>query len=257
MTRVLDRLMMALLALLVAPALAAADRLSFQGRIADGESAADGIFDIEIRYFPAPVGGSQIGLTQSFVAEPVDDGRFTLMIAPPAMQPAWIDVAIRRSGTGTYVALSPRGELKPVTRARSAQIAAVAENVAPGSIVSASVAPSSLTASDIDSAQVQRRVASPCASATAVQSVTVGGAVNCLGSLRGPQGDPGTTTRPNPVHLCSSGPTPNDCTCTRKLVDIQIIDMDASCRVVVVDGGCTVRRQFSSDRGGRCCVCAP
>lgn len=257
MTDAIAKTLAFVLVLIAAPALAQTHQLSLQGRISEGPAATQGSFDFELRYYSAAVGGAQIGATQVFANESVDGGRFILSVEPPSLQPAWIDMSIRRAGASTYSRLSPRGELKPAARARSARVAGVAENVAPGAIVSASVIPGSLTAPDSDATELQRRVASPCAAATAVQSVTAAGAVNCRGSIRGPQGDPGPTTRPNPVHLCSEGETPNDCTCTRKLVDIQITALNASCWVKTADGSCSADRYFTSAPGGRCCVCAP
>jgi hypothetical protein len=120
-----------LLAALIAAIPAAAQTplgtgFTYQGRLADGGTPADGPFDFQLTLFDAPVGGSQVGpiVTADDVA--VIQGLFTVSPDFGAVfggERRWLEVGVRPGpSTGPYATLSPRQEL---TAAPAASFSAI------------------------------------------------------------------------------------------------------------------------------------
>ena len=88
---------------------------TYQGRLGDGGTPADGAFDFQFILYDAAVGGSQIGpiLTRDDVA--VTTGLFTVSLDFGNVFGAnrrWLDVSVRLGASaGTYTPIVPRQEL--------------------------------------------------------------------------------------------------------------------------------------------------
>jgi hypothetical protein len=91
---------------------------TYQGRLADGSTPANGPFDFEFRLFPSPSGGTPVGspVVRDDVA--VGDGLFTVTldfgVGSFAGQARWLEIGVRPgASTGAFTALAPRQELTP------------------------------------------------------------------------------------------------------------------------------------------------
>jgi hypothetical protein len=110
----------ALLAGAAAPALAQpATAFTYQGRLTDGTTPANGAYEFQFRLFSAPAGGTQVGPSLAGVVATVNEGLFTVTLdfgsGPFNDQPRYLEVGVRPNGSpNPYTILSPR---QPVTAA--------------------------------------------------------------------------------------------------------------------------------------------
>jgi hypothetical protein len=90
---------------------------TYQGRLDDGGSPANAVYDFQFRLFDAATGGTQVGpiVLQDDVA--VSTGLFTVDLDFGPVFPGdkrWLEVGVRPgASTGSYTLLSPRQELTP------------------------------------------------------------------------------------------------------------------------------------------------
>ena len=88
---------------------------TYQGNLTDGGNAANGNFQMQFKLFDALAGGTQIGSTITNVPVTAAAGAFTarLDFGAPALTGAnrWIEIAVRRNATESYVTLSPREQI--------------------------------------------------------------------------------------------------------------------------------------------------
>ena len=88
---------------------------TYQGRLADGGTPADGAFDFLFILYDAAVGGSQVGPIVSRDDVAVTGGLFTVPLdfgAAFGGSRRWLDVSVRPgASTGTYTPIVPRQEL--------------------------------------------------------------------------------------------------------------------------------------------------
>jgi len=91
---------------------------TYQGRLADNGSPANGSYDFEFRLWDAATLGSQVGSTVTREDVVVSDGLFVVDLSFGASfqgQALWLAISVRPgSSTGPYTALSPR---QPITAA--------------------------------------------------------------------------------------------------------------------------------------------
>jgi hypothetical protein len=114
-----------LLIFLGAPALAqppAGTAFSYQGRLADAGTPANGPYDFEFRLFDALTGGTQVGPAVAKNDVSVAAGLFTtsLDFGPEVFVgfARWLQVGVRPGGsTGPYTVIGPRQELQPAPHA--------------------------------------------------------------------------------------------------------------------------------------------
>ena len=195
------RLALALLlaAAFVAPTPTLAQALTpaftYQGELRSAGSPANASFDMQFRLYGAEAGGSQIGPLVTRLAVPVANGLFSVPLDFGAAQFAgdrqWLEIAIRPAGGGAYETLSPRTEVTAAPYAWSAAVA-LANSVTTTSLVDGAVQASDIAAgavgtTQINAAQVQRRVSGTCSGTQGVQSVNADGTVVC-GSFAGGAG---------------------------------------------------------------------
>ena len=91
---------------------------TYQGRLADGGSPANGPYDLRFILYDAESGGAQVGATVTKDDVPVANGLFTvdLDFGPNAFRgdARWMEIAVRPgTSTGTYTVLSPRQPVSP------------------------------------------------------------------------------------------------------------------------------------------------
>ena len=104
--------------------------ISYQGRLDDGSSPANGSYDLRFTLFSASSGGGAIGLPITNSAVNVSNGLFsvTLDFGSGAFNGAdrWLEIGARNNGGGAFTTLSPR---QPVTSAPYAILARGASNL--------------------------------------------------------------------------------------------------------------------------------
>lgn len=92
---------------------------TYQGRLNDGGSPANGAYDLRFSLFDAASGGAQVGSTQALNDVAVADGYFTVALDFGAGvfrgDARWITVEVRPgASTGSYTTLNPRTQLASV-----------------------------------------------------------------------------------------------------------------------------------------------
>ena len=103
----------------LAPAAPVSTAFTYQGRLTDGGSPANGAYDLRFSLFDAASGGAQVGSTQALNDVTVADGYFTVALDFGASvfkgEARWIVVEVRPgASTGSYTTLSPRTQLASV-----------------------------------------------------------------------------------------------------------------------------------------------
>jgi hypothetical protein len=90
---------------------------TYQGRLTDGGSPANGIYDLRFILYTADPGGNQQGPVLTNIAVQVSAGQFvvTLDFGSDAFPGAdrFLDIAVRTNGFGAFSILSPRQKLTP------------------------------------------------------------------------------------------------------------------------------------------------
>ena len=127
---------------LSAVALAQSTAFTYQGRLTDGGSAANGNYDMQFRLYDAASAGSQVGSTFTNGSVAVASGIFTvdLDFGAAAFPGAdrWIEIWLRPAGSaGGYTQLLPRTRIAPTPYAIKAATANGVNSTSGNSIVSA------------------------------------------------------------------------------------------------------------------------
>lgn len=104
---------------------------TYQGRLTDGGSPANGAYDIRFILFDAESGGAQVGTTVAKEEITVTNGLFSTELdfgaASFTGDARWVELAVRPgsgTGTGGYTVLSPRQPVSPAPYALFAKTAA-------------------------------------------------------------------------------------------------------------------------------------
>ncbi len=91
---------------------------TYQGRLVDANSPAEGLYDFEFAVYDAIEGGSQQGSTVDVNDLDVIDGYFTVPLDFGSSvftgDARWLEIGVRSGTSGGYTALSPRQEITPV-----------------------------------------------------------------------------------------------------------------------------------------------
>ncbi len=89
---------------------------TYQGRLTDGGTAANGNYDLQFALFDSLSGGTQIGSTQTLNTVAVSNGVFTVSLDFGASSftgaNRFLEISARPSGAGSFTLLTPR---QPVT----------------------------------------------------------------------------------------------------------------------------------------------
>ena len=113
-----------------------AEAFTYQGRLFDGNSPAEGAYDFEFKLFDDPTTGSRMGM--AFMDDiHLANGYFTaeleLAIENPDIfngEPCWLEIAVRwgqEEDPWAFVTLNPRQQITPTPYAMHAGLAQTAE----------------------------------------------------------------------------------------------------------------------------------
>ena len=111
------------------PACAQGTAFTYQGRLNDNGSPANGTYGLTFALFNADTGAGQVGNTLTNSALPVSNGFFAITLDFGASFPGadrWLEIGVRTNGGGAFTVLSPRQKLTPTP------YAITAGNVIPG-----------------------------------------------------------------------------------------------------------------------------
>lgn len=158
---------------------------TLQGELQDMGTPVDGSVDFEFEPFDAASGGTSLtpSINRTVL---VQDGVFTTTLdfgdLPFMGEAVWVEVRINEPGGGV-VTLSPRQRVTPTPYAIHALFvgddAVSSAQVVDGSLAGADLATGAVGLNQINSAQVQRRVASSCPAGSAIREVAQDGSVTC------------------------------------------------------------------------------
>src|SRR3989442_3664745 len=120
-----------LLSLSSGRALAQTTAFTYQGRLTDGGTPANGNYDLQFTLWDSLSGGSQIGSTQALPAVQVSGGVFTVTLdfganAFPGAN-RFLEINARLSGASAFTLLSPRQQITSTPYAVRSGIAAIAD----------------------------------------------------------------------------------------------------------------------------------
>ena len=138
---------------------------TYQGRLADGGNAVNGLYELRLGLFTVSMGGIHTGnlLTNKNLA--VSNGLFTTSIdfGPGVFDSTayWLEIGARTNGSqADFSTLSPRQPLTAspyalyATNAGAAAVAAIANGVAPGSVAGAGIQNATIGAAKLAGGQV-------------------------------------------------------------------------------------------------------
>ena len=89
---------------------------TYQGRLASGTNAANGLYDFSFALFDDPSTGTQKGPTLTTNGVPVTNGLFTVTLDFGSVfdgEARWLAVSVKTNGAGSYTPLTPRQPLTP------------------------------------------------------------------------------------------------------------------------------------------------
>ncbi len=140
--RVVVPVLMGLLSMMALPLRAQTTSFSFQGRLTDGTSPANGTYDLMFTLFDVPAGGTKIGSVQTVTSVAVANGVFTVLLdfGAPAFSGAdrFLEIAVKKPADPSYTTLSPRQQVASTPYAiRALSATSVEPTVAGTSIVTA------------------------------------------------------------------------------------------------------------------------
>ena len=90
---------------------------TYQGRLQDGSSPANGTYDLSFALYDAAEGGGQVGPALTNAPAVVSNGLFTVTLDFGPLifsgQACWLQVGVRTNGGGAFTELTPRQPLTP------------------------------------------------------------------------------------------------------------------------------------------------
>src|SRR2546425_8215610 len=112
-------------------ALAQTTAFTYQGRLTDSSTPANGNYDLQFALWDSSSGGSQIGAPQNFSNIGVSSGIFTVTLdfganAFPGAN-RFLEISARLSGASAFTLLSPRQQITSTPYAVRSGIAAIAD----------------------------------------------------------------------------------------------------------------------------------
>src|SRR5256885_2334413 len=123
-----------------ASAFAQTSSFTYQGRLTDGGTAANGNYDVQFALFDSLSGGTQVGSTQTLNTVAVSNGVFTVSLdfGTTSFNGAnrFLEISARPSGGGSFTLLTPRQQVTATpyairsVNASSADTATTATNAA-------------------------------------------------------------------------------------------------------------------------------
>jgi len=187
--------LMLAVALPIAHAQSVGSAFTYQGELRAAGAPANAAYDFQFRLYNSPSGTTQVGAQVTANAVTVTNGLFSVPLdfgpAQFAGDAQWLEISVRPAGSGAFETLSPRTSVTATPYALGA-VAALANSVTSTSIVDGGVQAGDLAAgavgtTQINAAQVQRRVTGTCTGSQGVQSIGQDGTVVC-GTFSGGSG---------------------------------------------------------------------
>jgi hypothetical protein len=90
---------------------------TYQGKLADGNSAVSGIYDLRFTLYDALSGGAVVGSSLTNAAASVSNGLFTVTLdfgtGAFTGNARWLEIGVRTNGSGVFIVLAPRQPLTP------------------------------------------------------------------------------------------------------------------------------------------------
>lgn len=186
----------ALLTALSGNAFAIGSTFTYQGSLQDAGLPASGSYDLQFAL--QTLAGIPVGAPVLRDDVAVQQGVFTVELdfgASITNADFQLQIGVRPGASaGAFTALSPATRINPTPQAQVAGLAAEAITVSPGAIGLA----------QINSAQVQARVATGCPSGQSIRVVNANGTVTCESSASGPVGPTGPTGPAGPTGASGS-----------------------------------------------------
>jgi endosialidase-like protein len=106
---------------------------TYQGRLTDGGTAANGNYDLQFALWDSLSGGGQVGSTQTLNTVAVSNGVFTVSLDFGASAfngaPRFLEISARPSGGGAFTLLSPRQQITSTPYAVRSLNATTADSV--------------------------------------------------------------------------------------------------------------------------------
>src|SRR5262245_14941959 len=86
---------------------------TYQGRLTDGATPANGSYDLTFALFSVSNGAGLVGSTQTNLAAAVSNGLFTAVLdfGNVFSSDRWLEIGVRTNGGGAFATLSPRQKL--------------------------------------------------------------------------------------------------------------------------------------------------
>jgi len=141
---------------LPAPAVVPANAFTYQGRLQDGATAADGTYDLRFAVYDAAEDGTQQGSTVTNFEVAVSGGLFSVALdfGPDVFTGPgrWLELAVRTNGGAAFTILAPRQALTPAPYSLYAANAASAAAVSATNVVG-TLAPGQLPGNFITNGQ--------------------------------------------------------------------------------------------------------
>ncbi|HTY86704.1 MAG TPA: tail fiber domain-containing protein [Candidatus Acidoferrum sp.] len=133
--------------------LAQGTAFTYQGRLNNGSSPANGSYDLTFTLFSVNSGGSSLAGPVTNSATTVSNGLFTTMVdfGPGVFTGTsnWLEIAVRTNGGGGFTTLAPRQQLTPVPYAIFAGTASNLLGVLPAGQLSGTIPNGNLPASPV------------------------------------------------------------------------------------------------------------
>lgn len=108
-------------------------QFTYQGRLTDGGTAANGNYDMQILLYDAPSGGSQVSPPTVFSGVPVSNGIFSITLGffnAFTGGDRYLEISVRPAGSGSYTLLTPREQITSTPYAIRSSTAGMADNAA-------------------------------------------------------------------------------------------------------------------------------
>jgi hypothetical protein len=120
--------------------LAQSTAFTYQGRLNDGDSPANGSYDLTFSQFDSDTDGNQVGSSLTNAAVDVSNGLFVVTLDFGAGifdgTARWLEIGVRTNETGDFAVLIPRQAVTPTPYAIYAANAASAASVVAGAVAS-------------------------------------------------------------------------------------------------------------------------
>ncbi len=161
---------------------------TYQGELTDGGLPADGVYDLQFELYDIDSGGAIIGSAVLVDNVTVDNGVFSVELdfgaGPFAGDQLWLEIGVRDgTSSGGFTGLLPRQKITAAPYALHAEMvggnAIGSAEVANNSLTAADIATNAVGSSEINAAQVQRRISGSCGSGQQLVTVNQDGSLGC------------------------------------------------------------------------------